>query len=306
MAQADDHILRPSLTRIHIFLQIFLNFTLQVGSILCRELQCRLIFTIVLLMSFVMPVQAGTSKTGVAPASASQAPTVPNGIHPFRKRSFKRALRRESHFDAPVKTRVELLYIGGEQYVFPILRSKCLLTRQAPPELVKVQVSTDKTSTSRAGRACGYLRIMTWNSGGMQMTGLDEYMLRIEALPTRQQPHILLIEESHWTMDSEWTSGGWQCISSGCSPQNRYGGLLTLIRIRGVSAQHIRIHRVSAGRLDHIRISFQQYAIDVLHLCQKAVSFSQSQEASQKRMQLWRLLAKLLQAAQTQSTDTRR
>ena len=164
---------------------------------------------------------------------------------------------------------------------------------QRPPNAFTAFASSSTRSAARRSppqRSQDNTLILSWNSGGPQSTGLEQLMLWTETLPIQMRPHIILVQETHWSLHSEWIAGGWHCISSKRAPQDKYAALLTMVRILGVH----RMHRVLPGRLDHIRVEYGGTAVDILHLYQKAVSFSQSQETYQKRMHIWRLLCKLL------------
>ena len=127
---------------------------------------------------------------------------------------------------------------------------------------------------------------VTWNADGLEGGVWEEFMIWLSQIPAQNQPHIITIQETHWKHNAEWSSNGWFCISSGAAEKDRSAGLLTMIRIPGVQLQHIRIIRVLQGRLDHIRVELRGANLDILNVYQKAVSFSQSDDAYAKRTSL--------------------
>ena len=136
---------------------------------------------------------------------------------------------------------------------------------------------------------------MTWNSNGLDQGVLEEYMLWQAALPSQQQPQVIAIQEMHWRMDSEWVSGdGWICIASGAGEKDRSAGLLTMIRLPGVTSQNVRIRRVLQGRVHHIRIDMATSSLDAINIYQKSVSFSQSHEVYEKRASIWKAISRVL------------
>ena len=98
-------------------------------------------------------------------------------------------------------------------------------------------------------------------------------MIWLMQFPPQKQPHIMMIQETHWRLNSEWTSDGWFCVSSGATDKDRSAGLLTMIRIDGVREQDIRIRSVVRGRFDHVRVDMHGASADLLNIQQKAVSF---------------------------------
>ena len=135
----------------------------------------------------------------------------------------------------------------------------------------------------------------TWNSNGLEGGVLEEYMLWLAKLPQQNQPQLLAIQETHWRTNAEWVTGdGWLCVASGAGERDRSAGIMTMVKLPGVKQQHVRIRRVVPGRLDHIRIDTGATSIDVINVYQKAVSFTQSSEAYEKRSVIWKSISKIL------------
>ena len=136
---------------------------------------------------------------------------------------------------------------------------------------------------------------VTWNSNGLEGGVLEEYMLWLAKLPQQNQPQLLAIQETHWRANAEWVTGdGWLCVASGAGERDRSAGIMTMVKLPGVGQQHVRIRRVVPGRVDHIRIDTGTTSIDVINVYQKAVSFTQSNEAYEKRSMIWKSISKIL------------
>ena len=142
------------------------------------------------------------------------------------------------------------------------------------------------------------LNIISWNSSGLGAAVLPEFLLWLDQLPQESRPNIVLIQESHWRFTSEYRHGNWLAYHNGVSEgsTDRCAGLLTLIRVPGVSAEQIRVHNVLQGRLTHIRIDFPSRNVDVLHVYQHAVSNDPSRAIKEKRRRLFNRLDALVQS----------
>ena len=108
----------------------------------------------------------------------------------------------------------------------------------------------------------------------------------------------MLIQESHWRFTSEYRHGDWLAPHNGVSEgsADRYAGLLTLIRVPGVSAEQVRVHNVLQGRLTHVRIDFPNRNVDILHIYQHAASSDPSRAVKDKRRRLFNRLDTLIQS----------
>ena len=138
------------------------------------------------------------------------------------------------------------------------------------------------------------LRYMTWNCSGLGNMLLPELIQWLDELPSQQRPHVVFLQESHWSITSEWESKGWMHISSGHAEKDKSAGLLTLINIPHVTTKEVRVRRVLQGRLDHIRITHSKGVLDILNCYNQAVSFQQPESHYLKRSQLYRNLDKIL------------
>ena len=59
------------------------------------------------------------------------------------------------------------------------------------------------------------LATVTWNCGGLSNAVLEEFLMFVDTGPASCRPHVLLIQETHWSFDSEWQRQDWYCVHSG-------------------------------------------------------------------------------------------
>ena len=142
------------------------------------------------------------------------------------------------------------------------------------------------------------LNIVSWNSSGLGAAVLPEFLLWLDQIPQASRPNIVLIQESHWRFTSEYRHGNWLAYHNGVSEgsTDRYAGLLTLIRVPGVSAEQVRVHNVLQGRLTHVRIDLPNRNVDILHVYQHAASSDPSRAVKDKRRRLFNRLDTLIQS----------
>ena len=94
---------------------------------------------------------------------------------------------------------------------------------------------------------------MTWNCSGLGNMLLPELLQWLEELPLQQRPHIVFLQESHWSITNEWESKGWMHISSGHAEKDKSAGLMmTLIKIPHVTRKEVRVRRVLKGRVSKL------------------------------------------------------
>ena len=203
----------------------------------------------------------------------------------YHKRSLGKAIRR-AHNSASGQTE----YSGSARAAQDLQCSR--------PHQQQLRRTTHQHRQIRSMRnnTIGVISFNTvaWNADGLEGGVWEEFMIWLSQIPAQNQPHIITIQETHWKHNAEWTSNGWYCISPGAAEKDRSAGLLTMIRIPGVQLQHIRFRRVLQGRLDHIRVELKGANLDILNVYQKAVSFSQSDDAYAKRTSLWKSIALVL------------
>ena len=183
----------------------------------------------------------------------------------IRKRSYRRALRR-------------LGAQGLAKY-----RGKIFYGRQTFPS------GEAQQQTAVGGRR---VRYATWNCGGLssQLYADTLYWARTSDID------ILLLQETHWSRSLEWQDDTWYCVHSAAS-KCRTGGVLVCVRRERVDVATLRWSELVAGRLLHVRGTFEGTPFDILNVYQK-VRIAGSDEAIQKnlseRATVWRQLEKCL------------
>ena len=140
------------------------------------------------------------------------------------------------------------------------------------------------------------LTTVTWNCGGLSNAVLEEFLMFVDAGPASCRPHVLLIQETHWSFDSEWQRQDWYCVHSGRTQADKYGGVLVMVRLPQLRREHIRARHVVQGRLLHVRIDFSTRNLDLFNFYQQSISFTQSQEHYTRRAMLFRKLDAALSA----------
>ena len=186
----------------------------------------------------------------------------------IRKRSFLRACRRAQA-------------LGETKY-----RGR-LLVAASPSTPVRVAPSKYKQRMSARSDA-KRIQVMSLNAGGLPGAYYDEVMCWLE----QSSVDILLVQESHWGFEREWTSPNFTLIHSG-SQEHRHGGLLTIVRKTLSDPQEIRHSSIIAGRLQHVRIPIGNISLDIFNVYQHVYN-SAKPDTLTKREQLWRALSKSL------------
>ena len=138
------------------------------------------------------------------------------------------------------------------------------------------------------------MRIVTWNSGGLNLSRQAELKAWLEQESRTDPVHILCVQETHWPTTCEYRDGPWTCIHSGSG--TREGGVLVMLHtsyFQGVDTKHAEI---KAGRLLHARICSNP-AIDLLCVYQHAWNPAKAEHQNQplsaeqllinKRQEIW-------------------
>ena len=95
---------------------------------------------------------------------------------------------------------------------------------------------------------------------------LDEFL---EWLDQPKQSHIsiVMLQETHWGHDAEWSSSRWHFVHSG-DPHARYAGVLCMISTKLAQASQIAYEVLHPGRLLHLRVGWQDISIDIINIYQ--------------------------------------
>ncbi|CAE7608842.1 unnamed protein product, partial [Symbiodinium sp. CCMP2456] len=103
------------------------------------------------------------------------------------------------------------------------------------------------------------------------------------------QYDVIALQEIHHGLgkqSSQWHSAGWRFVTS-IDGHTRFQGLATLVRRDLVQGAELHQQELAVGRLLHVRISRDEYNIDVLNIYQHAYQQDSSGNNLSKRHQLW-------------------
>ena len=207
-----------------------------------RPLQCMLL----LLQARCMTASAPSHQASVSPVDRS--PSIQ--MSRIAKRSYKRALARQQRE-------------GRAWYRGRLLPTPKQSPTQPQRRIPQPRPSAGATATAR--RVSPTFQLFSWNCGGLSE-------LRLEALLQWLDQHIMgpcvvCLQETHWSITSEFQRGPWSCISS--SNGTSQAGVLTMVRMPGLAVGSVQYSEVLPGRLLHTRLCTEP-PIDVLNCYQHA------------------------------------
>ena len=134
------------------------------------------------------------------------------------KRAYKRACSRASRSE-----------LGGTWYrgQWQTLKTLGCLPRPSPP------VSRKVPSRARPAPNNDFkLQVLSWNASGLSSSVYQEFMAW---LAQQDHYHAVIVQETHWSSESDYTSGPWLCMHSsglGATPADRSSGVLILLSRR--------------------------------------------------------------------------
>ena len=198
-----------------------------------------------------------------------------------RKRAFRRAIHR-----AVDNGRGGTFYRGRWLSLAQLERSR--LAHGRPRSHVK-----PARPVQDGARAEHRIHAFCWNTGGLSTGMLDEIL---EWLDQPQQSHIsiVMLQETHWVHDAEWTSPQWHFVHSG-DPLSRYAGVLCMISTKLAQASQIAYEIQQPGRLLHLRVGWQDISIDIINVYQVPWNTRTERQALIKqRGVIWGKLEKVL------------
>ena len=178
-----------------------------------------------------------------------------------RKRSFLRAQRRA-------------MLHGGAQYRGRWFSAAELQTRHVPP------LPESEKRTAPLPQPTFRLRYMSWNCGGLHTARFQELKQWLRTQPPDTAPHVVMLQETWWPEDLEYSAEGWHVVHSASGLKGRNSaGVLTMISSKIATADMIRHSCVVPGRLQHLRISCSQapgVQIDLVNAYQHSWALSSS------------------------------
>ena len=212
------------------------------------------------------------------------------------KRAYKRALAR-----AAVPGQGGTFYRGRRQTLRQLQGQYCSLTP------TPVRSRQRLTAESPAGP---HVRYLTLNCGGLSSDVYQELLLTLDALPASTRPHIVAIQETHWSEDSatEYTTGSWQVISSHRHGYKAAAGVLVLVHRTLLKDAVLAYAEPYPGRVLHVRITHKSWALDCVVVYQRPLNWQKKQvgtsqdardpgpTAAHTRRQVWDSIHGLLSA----------
>ena len=200
-----------------------------------------------------------------------------NGV---RKRAYRRALHRAANK-------------GGTFYRGRWVTRNALECQRLPPANQEPEQSrSTRCLRSRHGPR---LFAFTWNTGGLSTGMLDEFLVWLDE-PEQSHISIVMLQETHWGHDAEWSSPRWHFVHSG-DPETRYAGVLCMVCTKIAKASHIAYSVLHPGRLLQLRVSLRDVAIDLLNIYQIPWNTrAEKKDLMKRRGEIWSKLTKALEA----------
>ena len=186
-------------------------------------------------------VVCGASAPTGAPAGANYEDGEPKArttAMRVGKRAYRRALKRAEQFGSTV-------YKGRR-------------IRAGVPEVYKPDLRPAVKSSSKSPG----LAIATWNCSGLSQELFLEFQVWL-----RTKPDILVftLQETHWSMTSEWSTEEWYIVHSSAA-KPKQGGVMIGIRKQAVVQNSYSWAAVVPGRLLHWRGQLHKQQFDILAL----------------------------------------
>ena len=204
----------------------------------------------------------------------------PSTWRPVRKRAYRRAIAR-----ARRNPDRRALYRGGTIYVAdnPTGRAE---------HAAKTVTSRPKTRIS----------IMTWNCGGLTTLRFAELKEWLRQQPTQSRPQLIVLQETLWRDDFEWTDDMYTYLHSG-SGQARDSGILTMVSRSLCAPDQVRHVSIQPGRLMHIKLSFEP-CVEVLvyqHAWRPDATAKAKETLLAKRLTVWRRMQRFAESTAARS-----
>ena len=195
-----------------------------------------------------------------------------------RKLSFRRAQR-------------QALDKGSTLY-----RGRLMTAKQLGVDRLSAKPTRHK-HIQRASSHSSSIRVVTWNSGGLNLARQTEVRTWLEQESLTNPRQVLCIQETHCPTTTEYRDGPWTCIQSGSG--SREGGVLVMLNTKYFQDVDIKHAEIKPGRLLHVRICSNP-AIDLLCVYQHAWNPAKS-EYQQRSLPAEQLLMNNRQCPQKES-----
>ena len=132
-------------------------------------------------------------------------------------------------------------------------------------------------------RASPKIKYLCWNTGGLTSSVWEELLSQL-ADPQYADVSLVILQETHWTGVSQFTTDCWHVISSGSSGEKGAGAAI-LVKKTLCKAQSIRHTEVVPGRILHVRVPGADVSLDVISVHQFVRRSSIMTEAKKSRRQ---------------------
>ena len=136
------------------------------------------------------------------------------------------------------------------------------------------------------------VRVLSINVGGMTTATWNELNAWLNiAEPDRFD--IITIQETRWKHNSEFNSGPWTVVGTGCAEGDRCAGVLIMVHQRLGNSQCVLRREILKGRMLHVRVLSGPTAIDIVNKYQHVWRTQYDQEKNMEcRMRVWNALRK--------------
>ncbi|CAE7688676.1 Pol [Symbiodinium sp. CCMP2592] len=151
----------------------------------------------------------------------------------------------------------------------------------------------------------GRLLFLSWNAGGLSQALWQEFLLTLENMPPDERPQIVCVQETHWTdkVAPTFPTATWDVYTSPTT-DNKSAGLLILLNKNATRNCRIVYADPQPGRVQHLRILHDKWAVDLLHIYQKPHNSHPLALQSSKtiRLAVWECIGKILAALPARNT----
>ena len=179
------------------------------------------------------------------------------------KRSYRRALARQQR-EGRAWYRGRLLPAAPQSSIPPQPRA------HRPKLSARPSALTQPASPA--------FQLFSWNCGGLSELRLEALLQWIDQQTTGSC--VVCLQETHWSITSEFQRGPWSCISS--SNGTSQAGVLTMVRMPGFTVKSVQYAEVQPGRLLHTRLGTEP-PIDILNCYQHAWNVTKQAYQNQDR-----------------------
>ena len=209
------------------------------------------------------------------PPPMSNSSSRPAGPHSaVNKRSFKRACRRAIRHGSS--------HYHGKHMTIHDFPSGLIqrLQKEAQPQH---RAPLTFTTSPRDRLTC-----LHWNPGGLSQSTWLEVKHWLQMNPV----DLVVISETRWSFSSTWQDKAWLYVHS-ATQDHKSGGILIMVSRRIAQPEQIGYNAIVDGRLVHLRVHYDNRALDVLAIYQHVDS--RTSLSAQKRAQVWDALHQALQ-----------